>query len=98
MADRLALALEAMTGIHRQRGTQHKSQSTLRVGETHQDNPDQSISTGESLAAWAELLAKAYKVDPSGGSCLLRKQQEFHGLHKVQRGHARSRRHYRPSR
>jgi len=43
---------------------QHKPQSTLQLGETHEDKPDQSVSAKESRAPWARLLAKVYEVDP----------------------------------
>jgi len=43
---------------------QHPQQSTVRLGEAHQDKPHLSVSTKESRAAWARLLAKVYEVDP----------------------------------
>jgi len=43
---------------------QHPQQSTVRLGEAHQDKPHLSMSAKESRAAWARLLAKVYEVDP----------------------------------
>jgi hypothetical protein len=42
---------------------QHEQRCTLHVGEVHENTPAQSVSAGQSRAAWARLLAKIYEVD-----------------------------------
>lgn len=42
----------------------HSPQSSLRIGPTDEQYAEASVSTRESRAAWARLIAKVYETDP----------------------------------
>jgi DNA-directed RNA polymerase subunit RPC12/RpoP len=43
---------------------QHESQRAAQLGETHEEQPHQSVSAKEARSAWARLIKKVYEVDP----------------------------------